>query len=673
MSPCEASPRAAGRSGRAQVCCLLQKAHPSRPGSRPAIGIVFPGGAPCPQGPAPTCRHFGSADLDRTVVRRLSLSFAHRRRGADQGCGCFCGRPQLSFACVLIQARPCSSDSVGEARPQPREGREGSNRTTSSSRTRESVRSTICASTTSIRSQQRTAAHNREQQRGRRRGLGRVDPQGCGRRIRQEPATNCPCSSLLLQAAIASACGFAAGSAGGPGVREVLSQPTALVPLGLWTMLGSSTLDIEVPRGAFELTLKSQYARNCWRLSMSLGGKRTKGSGMRNVLDLLSNGARLHRAPDGGAPAAPRPSRAWLLVCCVSAGIVRVAMIPPSAAQAAPSVWSVTRSPNAGAGPSQGPNELFGISCFSSTFCMAVGYFYDPPSNQTLTEKWDGSRWISGSSAGEGDFGVLDAVSCTSPTSCMAVGYDTVSGNDQTLAESWNGSEWSILPTPNISGSLEAVSCSGISTCVAVGNYYDNGSGLQNTLMESWNGSTWSVVASPTPPPSMANPDLVGVSCIGSNGYLPGGGVLLGCPRCPPNPGRVLDRRRMVDQPEPEPGQRPRHPTPRRVMRDRVELELVAVGYHAAVPKPLWIRVVERVHLVRGQKPRPHDPRERISSGCHARRPISVLPSAAITLIQGARRRRSSSRGRELRGTGACQVRVPKALATHTHSRACRN
>ncbi len=80
--------------GRAHVCSLRQKAHPTRPGPRPAIGIVFPGGPPCPQGAAPTCRHLGSTALDRTAVCRVSLSFAHRRRGADQGCGCFCGRPQ---------------------------------------------------------------------------------------------------------------------------------------------------------------------------------------------------------------------------------------------------------------------------------------------------------------------------------------------------------------------------------------------------------------------------------------------------------------------------------------------------------------------------------------------------------------------------------------------------
>ena len=215
---------------------------------------------------------------------------------------------------------------------------------------------------------------------------------------------------------------------------------------------------------------------------------------------------------------------------------------------------------------------------------MAVGYFYDPPSNQTLTEKWDGSRWISGSSAGEGDFGVLDAVSCTSPTSCMAVGYDTVSGNDQTLAESWNGSEWSILPTPNISGSLEAVSCSGISTCVAVGNYYDNGSGLQNTLIESWNGSTWSVVASPTPPPSMANPDLVGVSCIGSSNCQ-AVGYYSDALDAPQTLVESWTGGEWSISPSPSPGNG--HGTQLLGVSCATASSCVAVGYHAAVPKPL--------------------------------------------------------------------------------------
>ncbi len=216
---------------------------------------------------------------------------------------------------------------------------------------------------------------------------------------------------------------------------------------------------------------------------------------MRNLFDFRSIRGRRHRAPDSCSLGAPRTRRAWLLVCCVSAGMVCIAMIPPSAAQAAPSVWSVTRSPNAGQGFGQGANELFGVSCFSSTFCMAVGYFYFPPSNQTLVEKWDGSTWMSGSSAGEGDFGVLDAVSCTSPTSCVAVGYDSASGNDQTLAESWNGTTWSITPTPDPGGTydeLEGVSCTSASSCIAVGV------GPNGTLVESWDGSTWSVVPSPS-------------------------------------------------------------------------------------------------------------------------------------------------------------------------------
>lgn len=234
---------------------------------------------------------------------------------------------------------------------------------------------------------------------------------------------------------------------------------------------------------------------------------------MRSVLDLGSNGGRrYHRVAECGSPRQPPHRRTWLVVCCLSVGSLCSVLIQPAVAQAAPSVWSVTNSPNEGSGQ----DLLFDVSCVTSTFCMAVGYFYNVEfEKQTLVESLAGGTWSWDSSPSAGLDSYLYGVSCSSSTSCIAVGYYTnSSGDDQTLAESWNGSEWSITPTPNSSTSddyLQGVSCYGQSNCVAVGYGYP--SDVSETLVESWDGNTWSIVSSPS---EADDSYLDGVSCTGS-------------------------------------------------------------------------------------------------------------------------------------------------------------
>ncbi len=109
----------------------------------------------------------------------------------------------------------------------------------------------------------------------------------------------------------------------------------------------------------------------------------------------------------------------------------------------------------------------------------------------------------------------LNGVSCVSSTSCVAVGSDYNGSVDHTLIESWNGASWSIVASPNTSSSqsnyLNGVSCVSSTSCIAVGSHY--GTSVQ-TLIESWNGTSWSIVASPSVPGSVH--DLAGISCLGS-------------------------------------------------------------------------------------------------------------------------------------------------------------
>jgi hypothetical protein len=104
----------------------------------------------------------------------------------------------------------------------------------------------------------------------------------------------------------------------------------------------------------------------------------------------------------------------------------------------------------------------------------------------------------------------LSGVSCTSTTTCMAVGYyDDSVGGSLPLAELWNGSGWTIEPTPNrgYGSKLQDVSCTSSQWCMAVGTY------AGGYLAEEWNGTTWSIVPLPSPAGGPTNVGLSGVSC----------------------------------------------------------------------------------------------------------------------------------------------------------------
>ena len=181
--------------------------------------------------------------------------------------------------------------------------------------------------------------------------------------------------------------------------------------------------------------------------------------------------------------------------------------------------WSLVPSPS----PSTGYNYLNGVTCTSSSYCIAVGAYYDPPSGlQTLIESWDGTEWsVVPSPNGSSADNSLGSVSCVDPTNCVAVGSfdDDSAPITQSLIESWNGSAWSIVSSPNPGSEtnlLSGVSCTR-HNCMAVGFYLDapneNPNGTNETLAESWNGSEWSVVHSPNPDARLGGSQLQDVSC----------------------------------------------------------------------------------------------------------------------------------------------------------------
>jgi subtilisin family serine protease len=192
------------------------------------------------------------------------------------------------------------------------------------------------------------------------------------------------------------------------------------------------------------------------------------------------------------------------------------------------SPWSaqITPDPN----PEEGDTgRLRGVSCASSTSCLAVGVFNKAGSSfSAFAEVWDGSSWTVAplplfpgqSSSGSSQ---LNGVSCVSSTSCMAVGwYETASEGRKALTVSWNGSAWSFISSSKPSGAvgpilLNGVSCPSANSCTAVGNYLSQ-TGVPSkqetrTLVQAWNGTEWTIKASANPEGQKQNM-LSGVACV---------------------------------------------------------------------------------------------------------------------------------------------------------------
>jgi hypothetical protein len=127
-------------------------------------------------------------------------------------------------------------------------------------------------------------------------------------------------------------------------------------------------------------------------------------------------------------------------------------------------------------------NELLdGVSCTGASFCMAAGWYVLSGELDPLTEEWNGAGWLQVAapvtSSSDGDF--LQDVSCATSTFCMATGYyeGTETNYDYaTLAEEWDGTAWTLLLPQNPAGSnpgesnaLQGVSCSDSNDCMTVG------------------------------------------------------------------------------------------------------------------------------------------------------------------------------------------------------------
>jgi hypothetical protein len=148
-----------------------------------------------------------------------------------------------------------------------------------------------------------------------------------------------------------------------------------------------------------------------------------------------------------GVRAGRRGWRGWMRSAgAAGTAALAVLVLSGGSAAAAGPQWTQVGSPDPGAVY----NYLTGVSCASARFCMGVGYYYNGTVWQTLALRWNGTRWakVASPDPGTTDYNDLEGVSCPSATFCMAVGYYHNGMTAQTLVLKWNGikNRWAQVP-----------------------------------------------------------------------------------------------------------------------------------------------------------------------------------------------------------------------------------
>ena len=198
------------------------------------------------------------------------------------------------------------------------------------------------------------------------------------------------------------------------------------------------------------------------------------------------------------------------------------------------SAWSPQAAPDPKSGEQEASATLIGVSCQTSSWCVAVGHYrYGSGQRLPLAEVWQSweeraPEWrVDSPGYPEKTVEVgLSAISCSSVSACTAVGNASREGSinhEVPFAERWTGTAWAtqLMPTPGKAGTerftvLTGVSCPSSSRCVAVGYsgpLHEGREGkVEEMFAEQWEGAEWSIQTVPGPN-SSENAALDGVSC----------------------------------------------------------------------------------------------------------------------------------------------------------------
>lgn len=96
-------------------------------------------------------------------------------------------------------------------------------------------------------------------------------------------------------------------------------------------------------------------------------------------------------------------------------------------------------------------SDLNAISCTSRGKCVAVGsYFNDAGAFLPLNERWTGTAWhvlpTLHSNSSPWAIAYFEGVSCLTSTACVAVGSSGNPANLEPIAQAWNGTSWHSIP-----------------------------------------------------------------------------------------------------------------------------------------------------------------------------------------------------------------------------------
>src|ERR1700676_4027769 len=106
------------------------------------------------------------------------------------------------------------------------------------------------------------------------------------------------------------------------------------------------------------------------------------------------------------------------------------------------SSWVIQPTPNPSGSVTAG---FVAVSCPVTTQCESVGGSSPGVAGAAspLAERWNGPTWAIQSTPALSHGGDFSGVSCPSTSACIAVGTAYTSNNTDNLAEKWNGTKWS--------------------------------------------------------------------------------------------------------------------------------------------------------------------------------------------------------------------------------------
>ena len=131
---------------------------------------------------------------------------------------------------------------------------------------------------------------------------------------------------------------------------------------------------------------------------------------------------------------------------------------------------------------------LFGVSCVSSTWCLATGVSDDDEDHpQPFAEVFRRHHRTLTATPDAPVPGGLGSVSCVRATWCLAAAGRTGATNHASL-DVWNGSTWSAPPftAPRTNNVVSGTVCFAVQSCIVVGEDYAGGRHpVTNPLVET--------------------------------------------------------------------------------------------------------------------------------------------------------------------------------------------